>query len=174
MGQSALVLVIDAAESIVGEHRRTHDPVAAQGVPAHVTILFPFPSEVDPDTEARIRSVAATVEPFDLTFRRTDRFPGAVLYLVPEPDDEVRMLMRMAVDRFPDHPPYDGEVADPTPHLTIGMALDDATADSIADQVQARLPLSTRVERLTMLHADDDGRWTPARSWPLGRPVEEP
>lgn len=168
MPDSALVIVVVEAEPVVGRYRLQHDPVAALGVPAHVTILFPFSSELDPEREDQIRSLAASIEPFEMTFRAIGRFPGGVLHLVPEPIDRVRAVIRQAMDAFPDHPPYGGEITDPTPHLTIGMALDDDTADRISAEIAPRLPIRTRVDELTLLVTDDEGRWVSARGWPLG------
>jgi hypothetical protein len=42
MAQSAIVVVVEEAEPVVGAHRLRHDPVASLGVPAHVTILYPL------------------------------------------------------------------------------------------------------------------------------------
>ena len=41
-GDSALLVPIPEAEPIVAELRLEHDAIAARGVPAHVTVLFPF------------------------------------------------------------------------------------------------------------------------------------
>jgi hypothetical protein len=40
--ESALVVVVPEAEAAVNAHRRRLDPAAAWGVPAHVTVLYPF------------------------------------------------------------------------------------------------------------------------------------
>ena len=39
---TALVALIDAAESVVGRWRADLDPSARLGMPAHVTILYPW------------------------------------------------------------------------------------------------------------------------------------
>src|SRR5262245_59095374 len=40
--RSSLVLLVSEADQVVGPVRLAHDPVAALGVLAHVTLLFPF------------------------------------------------------------------------------------------------------------------------------------
>ena len=40
--ESAIVALISEAENLVEPFRRRYDPSAAAGVPAHVTILYPF------------------------------------------------------------------------------------------------------------------------------------
>src|SRR3954471_22890976 len=83
--ETALVVVVPEAEPIVAEHRLRHDPSAADGVPAHVTVLYPFRTPVDHATAAAAAAVPGARAPFDVTFRATARFPGVVLYLDPEP-----------------------------------------------------------------------------------------
>ena len=39
--ESAVVIPVPEAEPLVGELRLEHDPAAAAGVPAHVTLLSP-------------------------------------------------------------------------------------------------------------------------------------
>jgi hypothetical protein len=40
--ESALLLLVPAAEPVVGEHRARFDASARDGVPAHLTVLYPF------------------------------------------------------------------------------------------------------------------------------------
>lgn len=167
MTRSALVVLVEQVEELVGAHRLAHDPMAARGVPAHVTVLHPFRSVVDEATVREVRTIASRIAPFDATFASVDRFPGVVLFLSPEPLERFRALTRVFVEAFPDCPPYGGAFADPHPHLTVGSQIDDATADSLERAVAVGLPLTTRVDRLTLLVEDDDGRWTVSQAWPL-------
>jgi hypothetical protein len=47
--ESTLVVVVPEAEALVGSFRDLYDPIAAAGVPAHITVLYPFksPEEVN-------------------------------------------------------------------------------------------------------------------------------
>ena len=60
--QSAVLVPVPAAERVVSRHRARLDAAAAAGVPAHVTVLFPFvpPSEI---SGATLESLAAAVAP---------------------------------------------------------------------------------------------------------------
>lgn len=165
--RSALVVVVVEAEPLISVHRLVHDPMAARGVPAHVTVLHPFRAVVDEETARDVAAIASRIEPFDATLASMDRFPGGVLFLSPEPFDRFKQMTRTFVDAFPDCPPYGGAFPDPHPHLTVGSRIDDATADSLERVIAPGLPVSTRVDRLTLLVEDDDGQWTVARSWPL-------
>jgi hypothetical protein len=48
--QSALLLAVPAAEAAAGPHRARLDASARDGVPAHITVLYPFlpPAEIGP------------------------------------------------------------------------------------------------------------------------------
>ena len=161
------MVVVAEAESLVSAHRLLHDPMAACGVPAHVTIVHPFRAVVDEATAHDVAAVASRIESFDARFATVDRFPGSVLFLSPEPVDRFKQMTRLFVNAFPDCPPYGGAFPDPHPHVTVGSRIDAATADSLEHLISPGLPLTTRVERLTLLVEDDEGQWTVARSWPL-------
>jgi 2'-5' RNA ligase len=161
------VVLVAEAEGLVGDLRLAYDPMASRGVPAHVTVLHPFRSVVDDLTANQIAAIASRIDSFDATFASVDRFPGAVLFLSPEPLDRFKALTQVFVQAFPDCPPYGGAFPDPHPHLTVGSRIDDATADSVEQVVAPGLPLATRVDRLTLLVEDDEGQWTVQRSWPL-------
>ena len=164
-------MLVPEAEPLVAAHRLVHDPMAARGVPAHVTVLHPFRAVVDASTADEVETITAAIDAFDATFGVVARFPGEVVYLCPEPLDRFKEMTRAFVDAFPDCPPYGGAFPDPHPHLTVGSGVDGATADSLGSVLAPGLPISTRVDRLTLLVEDEQGQWTVDRSWPL-RTVE--
>ncbi|MDQ4105013.1 MAG: 2'-5' RNA ligase family protein [Actinomycetota bacterium] len=86
-GQTAIIIPVPAAEPIVGRWRRQLDPAAAAGVPAHITIIYPFLSEQDLDEDmlGDVRRLVARHPSFTVTFAGCDQFPD-VLFLVPDPD----------------------------------------------------------------------------------------
>jgi len=49
--ESALVILVPEAEAVVGRLRQRSDPSAAVGMPAHITINYPFLPGVPADTE---------------------------------------------------------------------------------------------------------------------------
>lgn len=165
--RSALVAVVPAVEPVVDVHRLRHDPMATRGVPAHVTILYPFRPVVDGPAAGRIDDICRGFATFHTTFATVDRFPGGVVWLRPEPDDTFIALTRAFVDAFPDCPPYGGEFAEIIPHLTVGSGLDATAAELLQETLASRLPVSATVERLTLLGEDDAGIWHVVRSWQL-------
>jgi len=55
-GQSAVLIPVPEAESIVGRWRHEYDPVAAAGGPAHITLVVPWlpPDEISEDEVNRL------------------------------------------------------------------------------------------------------------------------
>lgn len=164
---SAVVVRISLPDALANIRRR-HDPAAAKGIPAHVTLLFPFVpvSRLGPVVRRDLAAIARSVAPFDVTFGNVGRFPG-VVYLAPEPGDTFASLTTSIVSRFPDYPPYAGTYADIVPHLTLTDA-PAAPLDAVAGAARHWLPFRRRVSALELLVQNDAGRWT--RHWriPLG------
>ena len=54
--ESALVVLVPEAEAIAKPFRDQYDPSAAAGVPAHITLLYPFkaPDEIDDITLCKL------------------------------------------------------------------------------------------------------------------------
>jgi 2'-5' RNA ligase superfamily len=168
MGETALVVLVPEAEPLIADHRLRYDPSAAVGVPAHVTVLYPFRSVVDDVAAGVVADLASRVPAFDVTFATLARFPGEVVYLVPDPSEPFRGLTASAVESFPDCPPYGGAVPDPIPHLTVADGVNEVTANALAAEVQPRLPITARVGHLTLIAQDHTRRWIIVRHWPLG------
>jgi 2'-5' RNA ligase len=137
-------------------------------VPAHVTLLFPFvPAERLGETEERLAELLRGHAAFDATFARTARFPE-VLYLEPEPADAFVALTDAIAAAWPEHPPYEGVHETVIPHLTVAESEDGALLESIAAEVEPRLPVRTHVATATLIAEDEQGRWHEHCRLPLG------
>ena len=164
--ESAVVVRLPIPSAL--EHiRRRHDPVAGVGIPAHVTILYPF---VDPDAlvagvRRELAAIAARHEPFRVRFERVGIWPG-VVYLAPEPADRFSRLIDDLVAAFPHHPPYGGAFDEVIPHLTITESAD--APSSIAAAAAGSLPFERPVTRLDVLVENGIGRWHSRWRIPLG------
>lgn len=166
MPRSSLVVVVRAAEPTVAELRDRYDSMARRGVPAHVTVLA-FRPVVDDDTAASVAKLVSGFPAFEFSLARVGRFPEGVVFLAPEPEATFKAMTRLFAEAFPDCAPHGGAFPDPTPHLTVGRQLDNATADLVAAAAGAGLPITAVVERLTLIVENDEGNWTVDRSWPL-------
>ena len=135
------------------------EPVGVpQDLPAHVTVLYPAPDDVE-----AIAQALAPFEPFDVVFPRLDRFPG-VLWLAPEPAEPFVRMTEAMVARFPDFPPYGGSYSSIVPHLTVAESLLDETASL----VEPLLPLASRVESVVLYTSADSVHWAEHATFDLG------
>ena len=148
--------------------RVRHDPVAAAGVPAHVTILFPFLASeaLTPAVRRTLAGIAAAVAPFDVRFSRVERFPD-VVWLAPEPDGPFRELTERTVTAFPDQVPYEGLHDEIVPHLTVGAG-SGPELDRLERLLETCPPVVDRVRALEVLVEDGVDRWHRAWRIPLG------
>jgi 2'-5' RNA ligase len=169
--ESGLVVLAPPAEPLVKAYRDEHDPAAALGVPAHLTVLYPFhPPGVPAAVVERLSALFAEFEPFDYALAQLRRFPG-VLYLAPEPEAPFRLLTRRVAEAFPDFPPYGGRFSDVIPHLTLAQQGDAERLERVAAHFQAacgqRLPLHLRAESVALLD-NERGAWRVCAAFPLG------
>lgn len=171
IGESAVVVVMDAVDPVVAAWRSRYDRSAAVGVPAHVTVLYPFlPLEqVTGDVVTRLAEIVAAEPVFDVTFAAFGRFPGAVLWLDPEPADPFRRLTHAIWAAWPQAPPYGGAYDGVVPHLTVAEHDDETLLAEITADVTPRLPVRMTVARAQLL-AVGDGAWTTQATFPLAAP----
>jgi 2'-5' RNA ligase len=162
---------VPVAEAVVGPHRAEYDQAAAWGVPAHVTVLFPFvpPSDIDAGVIAVLAVAVATVPRFDATFETTGWFGTDVLWLDPQPSDPFRALTAAVVDAFPGYLPYGGQYDDTVPHLTIGHGAEPAELRAIEERVRPQLPIGMAVTAAGLWAGSNaPGSWHELASLPLG------
>jgi 2'-5' RNA ligase len=171
--QSAVLVPVPAVEPVVAEHRRRLDPASTLGVPAHVTVIYPFvqPSELGAALFERLADAVRSVPAFTCSFTGPDWFDENVVWLRPEPDTHFRVLTHAVWESFPDYPPYGGEFDDVTPHVTVGQvgtaSLEQLRAAAVA--VRPHLPVESRVaEAVVMAGSDAPNSWTVVQRLPLG------
>ncbi|HEY2889095.1 MAG TPA: 2'-5' RNA ligase family protein, partial [Dongiaceae bacterium] len=105
--KSAIVILVPEAEMLVGRHRLQFDPSAAKGMPAHVTLLYPFadPARITPDCRAILRACLAEFSAFAFQLSIARQSPTHLLYLAPAPAEIFRKITFAIWARFPDFPP---------------------------------------------------------------------
>jgi len=171
--ESGLVIPVSAATPIVAPWRERLDVSAVHGVPAHITVLYPFvaPSDITVEHVATLAGVFAATPAFNFALDRVGSFDDSVVYLAPTPPDPFIALTRRVVERFPDCPPYGGAYDEITPHLTIG---DRGTVDELrraAAAVEPALPIRARATEVWLLVSTPDDSLAPraprARAWQL-------
>ncbi|MGW6890323.1 2'-5' RNA ligase family protein [Streptomyces chartreusis] len=166
-GQSGLIVRVPEAEPAVRAWRDRLDPSARAGVPAHVTVLFPFldASRIDQGAYAAISEVLSRHRAFKTRFDHCGRFPG-VLYLAPEPDTHFRHLTEAIAERWPENPPLGGQFDDVVPHLTVAQSQDEAAVEKAAADLLTALPIIAQVSAVDLL-VHDGTRWRQRASFPL-------
>ncbi|MEU0677960.1 2'-5' RNA ligase family protein [Streptomyces sp. NPDC006172] len=167
-GQSGLIVRVPEAEPLVRAWRDRLDPSARAGIPAHVTVLFPFldASRIDDGVCAAIGEVLGRHRSFEARFDHCGRFPG-VLYLAPEPAADFKRLTEAIVRRWPENPPFGGQFDEVVPHLTVAQGQDGAAVEKVEAELLAGLPVVTRVSTVDLL-VHDGTRWRQRASFPLG------
>ena len=170
--QTAVLVLVPEAEPVVAQHRCHLDGAAGWGLPAHVTVLYPFvePEQVGAQVLKRLAAAVSTVPAFDVAFRRTAWSSDDVLWLAPDPAGPFRDLTAAVVAAVPTHPPYAGAYDGSTPHLTVGdRRLADAAALQRAERdVSASLPLHARVDCIYLFAgADAPDSWSVLHEAPL-------
>jgi 2'-5' RNA ligase len=168
-GETGLVVTVPEAEAAVGRWRDQFDSSAIVGMPAHITVLYPFlgRSLIDADVISELAAIFAGHHAFGLRFVRCRRFPD-VLCLQPEPESPLRALTEAVANRWPEAPPYGGQVAvaDLVPHLTIAHGQDPTVMDRIEAEVSVSLPIATHVSAVG-LHVHTAVRWREELAFPL-------
>jgi 2'-5' RNA ligase len=171
MSESAVIVPVPEAEQVVGAFRASLDRSAGWGVPAHVTVIYPFlpPDRLGPDELRRLRDAVRSVPRFDVSFAEVRWFADTVVWLAPHPAEGFRALIDAVWSAFPECPPYGGAFGTPVPHLTIG---DDAALDTLSaagDAVSRRLPVTAAVQAAHLFQGSAaPGAWRSVAELPLG------
>ncbi len=174
---TALVLAIPVADSIVGATRLDHDPSASDGMPTHVTLLYPFKplAHISLADSATLTRACENHLQFELSFEKLARFPG-VLWLAPATPQPVIALTEAVMAAFPECRPYGGNHPDIVPHLTLAN-IDGSDKSVRLDQIEStfmekakqQLPFSQSVLHVSLFDRSRGGRWREVSRFPLGR-----
>jgi hypothetical protein len=158
MPRTALIVPVPEAEPQIGELRLAHDSSAARGVPAHVTVLFPFLDTAELD-ESALADLISRFPAFDFELDRVERFPDGATWLHPSPSLPFVDLTAAVWQRWPERPPYEGAFDEVIPHVTISETPLD---------VQLELPIAARAREVTLIEEDErSGRWAARLHLPL-------
>jgi 2'-5' RNA ligase len=167
---SAVVVPVPEAEPRVGVLRAALDPSAALGVPAHVTIMYPFvpPASIDDGVLESLREVLSAAPAFEIAFSRVAWFGEDVVWWAPEPAAPFVALTRAVATRF-GLQPYEGAYRDVVPHLTVGHGGPLPRLRAAEAAVLAGPSVHARVRSaLVMAGSREPGSWTTVAELPLG------
>ena len=170
MAESGLVVFVPEAEALVGNLRLRYDESARVGVPAHVTVLFPFmaPSHITPEVIRECAGVLAAHTTFSFVLASVGRFP-ATAYLEPKPSAPFIALTSALARAFPAFPPFRGSFAAIVPHLTVahGNATEaEEAAITLAAGLHSSGPVASVCASVVLME-NSSGRWRPMHVFPL-------
>jgi 2'-5' RNA ligase superfamily len=166
---TAIVVPVLEASAVADRWRRAYTDDGAAGMPAHVTLLYPFVDDgaLMEERVTEVREIAGRFPAFDFGLARFGEFPDEppVLYLAPEPAEPFAALTRALTAAFPEHPPYGGAFAEVVPHLTLSWD-EAAPLEEIRAAVAPTLPIAARAGEAWLMRLEH-GRWTAHARAPL-------
>jgi hypothetical protein len=171
--ESALIIPVPEAEPLVKALRDRFDPSAALGVPAHITILYPFmpPHAITAPVLAELREFFAQFAAFEFALTGLRHFPQ-VLHLAPAPAEPFKALTYAIAERYPNYPPYGGNFAEVIPHLTIADVDEAAQLDDIEreflQQHGLHLPVKAQAREVWLI-GNTSGRWETRQIFALSK-----
>lgn len=162
MAETAIIVPVLEAEPAIDHVRREHTRAGREGLPAHVTLLYPFTDggALAAERVEEAASVLARFTSFDAELTSVRHFAGPprVLYLTPEPEEPFRLMTGALVDAFPEHPPYGGVHALVVPHVTVAVG-DEETLAPFEQDVARALPISVPVREAWLMQHDEHDAW---------------
>jgi 2'-5' RNA ligase len=172
-GSTAIVILTQEAEPLVGALYQVHANAGRDGMTPHVTLHVPFvPADrLDEDVLRRLRRLFGRFEPFDYHLRRFERFGSGVLYLAPEPPDPFVSLASALAEEFPEYPLYEGIHDVVIPHVTVADGGDEELYPRIRTDLEPRLPVNCQAAEGTLVERGEDLRWRHRDTFPLGATV---
>jgi len=172
--RTALLIPVPAAEPLVAPWRMKYDISAAEGVPTHITLLYPFvpPASLDETLIGQLGQIAACIAPFPVEVGLPERL-GDILALPIGPSAPLEQLRGQLAARWPEITPYGGKYGPhPRLHITVAWSAEARPGgaedlDALARVLRPDLPISTRAEALWLMVRRDE-RWHLVREIALG------
>lgn len=149
--------------------RHDHDPGAKLGIPAHITLLYPFaPPELAMSQIDDLATLFQRIACFDFALIEVRRFPTTA-YLHPDKSELFAHMTVTIVARWPQYPPFGGQFPEVIPHLTVA---DRATVDvlnQVEEALKDRLPVRCHAAQAWLMCSDEEGLWRKVRSFDFKR-----
>jgi 2'-5' RNA ligase len=171
--ESALVVLIPEAEHLVAPFRERYDPSAAEGMPAHITINYPF-TPLWPnwyEVLLALEGLFEEIAQFSFSLPQIGQFPD-VIYLGPVPIEPFRDMIAGVTSRFPESPPYSGQIEEVVPHLTVAQIGDREKLRAVAEDFErhaaGHLPIQCRADSVWLMD-NRTGEWEPQFEFLLGK-----
>ena len=133
--ESALV-ILTPLPAAIERIRQRYDPAAALGVPAHVTIMYPFlpPADITGGVNQELKALAGQHPRFRYRLGGLLDWPDDVLVLAADPASAFHALTTAVHDIW-GLDPYAGQIPidEIVPHVTVGRGLPVTARRQLAD-----------------------------------------
>lgn len=169
--ETGLIVPVPAFEPFIQEHRVSNAAVSPEGVPAHLTLLYPFlPRDRCAEAHAEVEGFFAEVEPFAFELTEIGWFDDRVVYLAPSDPSPFVELTERLISRWTQCIPYGGRhEGKHVPHLTLGIEGTPDEMASLAEAAEKLLPVSCVAEQAwLMVGTSHPANWEVKRRFDLG------
>lgn len=145
---TGLIFPVPAAQALVDKFLLQTDPTRDSGLPAHITVLFPF-VPVTPRVTEKLEAFFKDIPPFEINFDKAAKFPLNT-YLVPRQNDFLIQIIEKASRTF-DIKPYGGVHPKIIPHLTLVHSSNEIVLNSALIQANNHGPISDTIDKALLL-----------------------
>lgn len=169
--ETGLIIPIAEMESFIRQHRETNAAVSPEGVPAHLTLLYPFlPPEGCDAAHAEVEAFFATVESFEFELTEVGWFEDRVVFLAPSDPAPFIELTERLIGQWTECIPYGGRHAGKhVPHLTLGIEGTPEEMRSLAEAAEELLPIRcTATQAWLMIGTPHPTTWDVKRQFSFG------
>lgn len=158
---SALIAEIPAAEPVIGRWREQLDANTSLGIPAHVTVTYPFvpAGDINALIRQRLTELFGPVPSFGFVLDHVDWFEAETLWLGPRDPAPFRALTDRVFAEFPAYPPFAGQYDEVIPHLTVGHRQPVAGLRAAEAAIRPQLPIEGVVRAVSLWTQESDQRW---------------
>jgi len=141
--------------------RRRSVADANQGVPAHMTLLYPFveATALDSSIRRQLASIARAHMPIDYRLAGPAAWPDTI-YIAVDPAEPFQALQADLAGAFAAYPIYGREAGFAfVPHVTIAEGRFIENPRVIRSPAWDSLPAAGRADAIEVIAEDPDGRW---------------
>lgn len=162
--QSSIDISLPELSDLTCKWRDKTVDVAQIGVPPHITLLWPWcPPPITNEYIERLETVIEPIKAFTIVFNSVSTFGSSVIYLNLQNKTEVKGLMNLVGDAFPEYPIYENKVEDPQPHLTVSKPKSQEEFSQHLEEIQKTFtplfPLRLQVSKITIMSQDTSMQW---------------
>jgi hypothetical protein len=167
-GQTGVAIPVPEADPLLRAVTARVPAAVREGVPAHVSLLYPFlpADELDDGVVKTLSELFAEQAPLAVEFRECRRRREFV-YLPPDPRSGLEELTSELRRLWPDVTPYEGIYEEIEPHVTVALhTTPERAAEIEREVVPGWLPISAELREAWLVVFD--GQWQLNRQFPFG------